>query len=431
MDNLDKTNDERHNVIQNPYSKFIYAIRSPETQKRYPRRFKPFLAYANISGNQIEDQLLDLYTKAKSNPRWLQETIINFMILQKDRVSRGEIEASTISNYYKPLKLFCDMNDILLNWKLISRGIPRGRHASLDRAPTIQEIRKLLNYPDIRIRPIVSLMVTSGIRIGAWDYLKWKHIIPVEDESGNVIAAKVQVYAGEPEQYSAYTTRECFLILKEWMEYRSSFGEKVSGDSWLMRDLWKTTNLHFRSRLGSARHPKKLKNEAIRTILCRALLQQNIRVELQEGQRRHEFKAAHGFRKFFKTRCEKVMRPANIAILMGWDLGLSSSYYKPTEDELLQDYLKVVSLDLLTVDESYKLKNDLTKYEQKNQDDIFLIKGKLQEKDEAIRLLSDQFSSLKIVVDQLINGLSTSRDQDQVDSVIKSLYSTGLIQKNS
>ena len=34
-------------------------------------------------------------------------------------------------------------------------------------------------------------------------------------------------------------------------------------------------------------------------------------------------KSAHGFRKFFKTRCEKIMRPANIGLLMGHNIGLS------------------------------------------------------------------------------------------------------------
>jgi hypothetical protein len=41
-------------------------------------------------------------------------------------------------------------------------------------------------------------MVSSGIRIAAWDYLKWKHIIPIENEKGILIDAKVIVYAGGP-----------------------------------------------------------------------------------------------------------------------------------------------------------------------------------------------------------------------------------------
>ncbi|TVP41228.1 hypothetical protein NARC_40191 [Candidatus Nitrosocosmicus arcticus] len=37
---------------------------------------------------------------------------------------------------------------------------------------------KLTDYLDRRIKAIVYMMVASGIRIGAWDYLKWKHVTP-------------------------------------------------------------------------------------------------------------------------------------------------------------------------------------------------------------------------------------------------------------
>jgi hypothetical protein len=40
-------------------------------------------------------------------------------------------------------------------------------------------------------------MISSGIRVGAWDYLRWKHIIPIKnDEDGSIIAAKIIVYDG-------------------------------------------------------------------------------------------------------------------------------------------------------------------------------------------------------------------------------------------
>ena len=38
------------------------------------------------------------------------------------------------------------------------------------------------------------------------------------------------------------------------------------------------------------------------------------------------------------------MRPANVEILMGHDIGVSESYWRPTEQEVLQDYLKAVPL---------------------------------------------------------------------------------------
>ena len=38
------------------------------------------------------------------------------------------------------------------------------------------------------------------------------------------------------------------------------------------------------------------------------------------------------------------MRSINVEIMMGHDTGLSESYYKPTQQEVLQDYLKAAPL---------------------------------------------------------------------------------------
>jgi len=46
------------------------------------------------------------------NSDWLQEQLIKFIMFQKERVVKDEIKESTIPNYYKPVKLFCDMDDI-------------------------------------------------------------------------------------------------------------------------------------------------------------------------------------------------------------------------------------------------------------------------------------------------------------------------------
>ncbi|MGB0029101.1 MAG: hypothetical protein WBP64_19940 [Nitrososphaeraceae archaeon] len=75
-------------------------------------------------------------------------------------------------NYLKAIKLFTEMNDISISWKKITRGLPKGRKWADDRAPTLDEIRKIVEYPDRRIKPIVYTMVSSGMRLGAWDYLR-------------------------------------------------------------------------------------------------------------------------------------------------------------------------------------------------------------------------------------------------------------------
>ncbi len=323
-------------IMSGPYNRFLYALKAPESKRQYPKRLEVFLNFINIEGSTLEERLYNLYHQSKADTEWLQDSLIDFIVFQKERAVRGEITESTIPNYYKPVKLFCDMNDIIINWKLVTRGMPRGNHAANDRTPTLDEIIQILKYPDIRIRPIILTMISSGIRIGAWDYLRWKHIVPITSPEGTtIIAAKIVIYAGEPENYYSFITPEAYTALKEWMDFRSSYGEKITGDSWVMRDMWKTTNITYGAKLGYARTPVKLKSSGIRNLIAKALFQQNVRPLLKEGQKRHEFKTAHGFRKFFKTQAEQHMKAANVEMLMGHDLGISKSYYKPQEKEVI------------------------------------------------------------------------------------------------
>jgi hypothetical protein len=50
------------------------------------------------------------------------------------------------------------MNEILIPWKKITRGLPRGKKFADDRAPTMEEIRRLIEYPDRRIMGELSLL---------------------------------------------------------------------------------------------------------------------------------------------------------------------------------------------------------------------------------------------------------------------------------
>jgi integrase len=326
-------------------AKFLYALKSKEAKRQYPRRFKLFLDYLKLHG-LIDQQAIAFLLHTKGNPQWIEERFMGFVGYQLERVSRGEIVESTIRNYYKATKLFCEMNSCaqLVNWKMITRGLPRGRQAANDRAPTIEEIQMLVQYPDRRIRAVVAVMVSSGIRIGAWDYLRWKHVIPITNEKGEVIAGKLLVYAGDAEEYCTFITPEAYNLLKDWMDFRASYGEKITGESWVMRDIWQTTNITYGANLGLATCPKKLKSGGIKRLLERALWEQHVRHPLENGAKRHEWKAAHGFRKFYKSRAEQVMKPINVEITMGHNIGVSQSYYKPKEREILDDYLKAVPL---------------------------------------------------------------------------------------
>jgi len=379
------TNDP---VRRNHITRFVYALKSPETRRQYPQRLKIFLDFLDTGLAPLDEQALQLLMKVNKDLRWFEDRFMDFIDFQLARVSRGEIAESTIPNYYKATKLFLEMNDAAtpINWKKISRGLPVGRRAANDRAPTKEEIRKLVEYPDRRIKPIVFTMVSSGIRIGAWDYLRWKDVKPIEDEKGQVVAAKLTVYAGDPEEYYSFVTPEAYHMLRDWIEFRASYGEIIDGNSWLMRDIWQTTNIDYGAKLGLATHPKKLKSSGIKRIVEWALWEQGIRRPLNEGEKRHEWKAAHGFRKFYKSHTEQVMRPINVEITMGHDIGVSSSYYRPQEKEVLADYLNAV--DILSInDGEKKLEAKVSEIEHRSKEEIYGVRGRLYEKEKEIELL--------------------------------------------
>ena len=319
----------------------------------------------------------------------------------------------------KAIKLFCEMNDLSVRWKKLTRGLPKAKNYADDRVPTIGEIQKIIGYPDWRIKAIVFTMASSGIRLGAWDLLKWGHIIPMKRD-GLLVAAKIIVYADDPEQYFSFISPEAYLELKKWMDFRKDAGEGITKESWVMRDLWNTRLACRRGgNIGVALRPLRLKSSGIKRLMEDALWAQGIRKKLEPGKKRHEFQVDHGYRKWFKTQCELAgMRSINIEKLMGHSIGISDSYYRITENDLLNDYLNAVHF--LTISESTILKEQATQLSQQTKE---IVHEELKEKNvelqqikehdqmnmDAIAALSDQVMKLMREVELLKKNRTTTR----------------------
>lgn len=121
-----------------------------ETREKYLQRMGYFFDFLGIpkhggtnnSKNFVEQRFNAFGERAKEDVNWLTNNIVKYLQGHKQRVERKEITGSTLRNYIKPIKLFCEQMDIEIPWKRIIRGMPRGRRYANDRAPALEEIRK-------------------------------------------------------------------------------------------------------------------------------------------------------------------------------------------------------------------------------------------------------------------------------------------------
>jgi hypothetical protein len=161
-----------------------------------------------------------------------------------------------------------------------------------------------------------------------------------------------------------------------------------------MRSLWRIVDVKrseskkkrnpSAGNVSKINEPEKLGEKAIIRMLIRALDQQGIRPELPADVRRHQFQGAHGMRKWFKTRAEQAMLRTNVEYIIGHSLGLSQSYYRPTEHDLLTDYLKAVplltiSLDLTDVKKQQEALEERQKKKEEQVEELIQEQQKMRE----------------------------------------------------
>ncbi|HEY7108448.1 MAG TPA: hypothetical protein VH415_03375 [Nitrososphaeraceae archaeon] len=115
------------------YKNFVNSLRSPHTRKVYSTCLRIYLKYNNV---EQPDKLL------KNDIRMMQANVINYLTSPKI----SSLMYSTKHLYFSVLKHFYEINDIILNWKKISKYLGENERAIADRAYTKDEIRKMLNY---------------------------------------------------------------------------------------------------------------------------------------------------------------------------------------------------------------------------------------------------------------------------------------------
>ena len=134
------------NVDSDPYGIFMFAINSPVTKQKYTYRLTKFFDFIDIEGESIQQRCKNAVEMERSrnsttdggDGKWLLHNILRFLQAQKERVDRKEITGATVHNCVNAIKLFCEMNDISIPWKKITRGLPKGRKYAYDRAQLLK-----------------------------------------------------------------------------------------------------------------------------------------------------------------------------------------------------------------------------------------------------------------------------------------------------
>jgi hypothetical protein len=105
---------QKEEADTDPYTMFVYAIRSPYTKESSDNYVFFLILLIWVELQRLKNAASH---KATDDPSWAFSEIIRFLHCQKERVERKEITAGTLHNYVKTIKMFCEVTDVSISWK--------------------------------------------------------------------------------------------------------------------------------------------------------------------------------------------------------------------------------------------------------------------------------------------------------------------------
>ncbi|MGH9972714.1 MAG: tyrosine-type recombinase/integrase [Nitrososphaeraceae archaeon] len=318
---------------QQEYFNFLNSLNAPSTKKIYTYCLEQFLNYCK----------LDLHSFLKLPEEQITDLITEYLDQKK-----GSRQFKNV--IFAVLKHCCDMNDVLgINWKKIkkfTKSQKTGNEISgRDRGYTHAEIQKILEFSDQQIKTAFLILASTGIRIGALPLLKVGDLERIDD------LHKVTVYSGEKEQYITFTTPEATKEIDAYLEFRKRRGEHITSESYLIV-----------RKFSKGQKSLPYKGYSLRSILQFNIENTGLRT-IGSKFKRKETPILHAFRKFTtKQLVDSKVNPEIREMLLGHKIGLAGVYYKPTIQEMLNEYMKAIPL--LTISNEERLKFKLEEHVQ-------------------------------------------------------------------
>jgi hypothetical protein len=334
----------------NSYANFINALRSPSTKKGYENSFRRYLNYLKL------DSPDDLLIHA-DNPKYIESQIRDYILSLR---SNGVAYAS-IQFLIAPIFTFYQLNDVILNRKKVSRYIGEYKRVVKDEAYTTEQIAQMLQNADIRMRMMLLILSSTGARIGSLPGLVLGNLTKMSDYG----LYKIVFYEGSSSEFYNFTTRECASTgIDNYLFYRQRCGEKISFnvstgrwepyDSPLIRLQFDVNDVL------QVRNPQPMTLSAIRVTLSAHLVKAGIRQieHPTDPNSLNRVRKSIPFTNGFRKRAISIFIQAGLnhevrEMLSDHDTHLDAHYYRPTEEQVLSEYLKAESY--LMIDQSAKL----------------------------------------------------------------------------
>jgi integrase len=328
-------------LLGDPYLNFINSLKSDSTKEGYRNALLRFMQQFHIKDTNTFSQLL---------PKDIESYLKNYIQFLKEENRSTQSMNIILSS----VNHFCIMNDIVINYKKICKFKSPAKKHNFDRAYTHQDISKLLQICPLRLKVAVLVYSSTGIRKGALVTLQLRHL--KKNEKDNLY--KFTIYEGEKEQYYTFCTPETASLIDEYLDYRARCGEKLTDDSYLIREEFDINDLEQ-----IKKRSRTISSNTIGNTLLVYLLKTGLRDLNRQSQfTRKPIPLLHGFRKFFTTQLiNSKINPEIREMLLGHKIGLASCYYRPSEEEMLAEYMKAINN--LTINEENRLKMKIEKLE--------------------------------------------------------------------
>lgn len=330
-----------------PYHKFINAIKSEETKEEYRRCLLRYLShYKTTLDDMLTVPILDI-----------ENMLVDYLL----DLRKQDLSSSYINLNFCALKLYYFMNDVRVNKEKIGKYLGESKKKNVDRSYTHPEIKSLIDIADLRLKVVISVLASTGMRIGALPSLKLSHL----EKKGDIY--KFKIYENTKDESICFCSPECATYIDSYLEFRTRSGEHLDKEqSYLIREQFDINDIEQIRKQG-----RSIARDSIANMLYSLAIKSGLRKVNHQftGRERKPVPLAHGFRKFFTTQLINSKVNAEIReMLLGHSIGLASAYYKPTEDEMLEEYMKAA--DNLTINEENRLKRKVEKLEvEKNQFD--------------------------------------------------------------